>query len=171
MLLSNGRSRFPSILLLALLALSVQGQTNGTEKLITVAVESKRAMDFSAADLAKLPRRTVRVKDHDGKEAIFEGIELYDLLKLAGAPFGTELRGDKLSLFLLVEAADGYKAVFALPEIDKAFTDRVVLVADRRDGQPLSAAEGKLRLVVPDEKRYARWVRQVIRLSIQRSSR
>ena len=38
----------------------------------------------------------------------------------------------------------------------------VVLLADHRDGQPLSTAEGPLRLVVPDEKRHARWVRQGI---------
>ena len=66
-----------------------------------------------------------------------------------------------MALYLLVEAADGYRVVFALPELDPAFTERVVLLADHRDGQPLTPAEGPLRLVVPDEKRQARWVRQV----------
>ena len=66
-----------------------------------------------------------------------------------------------MALYLLVEAADGYRVIFALPELDPAFTERVVLLADHRDGQPLSTAEGPLRLVVPDEKRHARWVRQV----------
>ena len=53
-------------------------------------------------------------------------------------------------MYLLVEAADDYRVVFALPELDPAFTERVILLADRRDGQPLAAAEGPLRLVVPD---------------------
>ena len=66
-----------------------------------------------------------------------------------------------MALYLLVEAADGYRVVFALPELDPAFTERMVLLADHRDGQPLTTTEGPLRLVVPDDKRHARWVRQV----------
>ena len=70
---------------------------------------------------------------------------------------------------LLVEAADGYRAVFALPEIDPACTDRTILLVDRRDGQPLPAQEGPLRIVVPGEKRHSRWVRLVVALKIGRA--
>jgi hypothetical protein len=79
------------------------------------------------------------------------------------------LRGKKLATYLVVEAADGYRVVFALPELDPAYTDKVVLLADRRDGQPLSEKEGKLRIVVPDEKRQTRWARQVISLTVRSS--
>jgi hypothetical protein len=48
-------------------------------------------------------------------------------------------------------------------------TERVVLLADRRDGKTLSATEGPLRVVVPDEKRQGRWVRQVITLTVRRA--
>ena len=65
-----------------------------------------------------------------------------------------KLRGSHMALYLLVEAADGYRVVFALPELDRRFTERVVLLAEHRDGQPLAAAEGPLRLVVPEEKRH-----------------
>jgi hypothetical protein len=71
-----------------------------------------------------------------------------------------------MRLYVLVKARDGYAAVFALPEFDAGFTDRVILLADRRDGHPLDAVEGPLRLVVPDEKRRARWVRQVIDIQV-----
>jgi hypothetical protein len=47
------------------------------------------------------------------------------------------------------------------PELDAAFKDAIVLLADRRDGQPLGSGEGPLRLLVAHEKRQARWVRQV----------
>jgi hypothetical protein len=83
--------------------------------------------------------------------------------------FGEGLRGKSLALFLIVDATDSYRAVFALPELDHAFTERVVLLADRRDGKALSAAEGPLRIVVPDEKRQARWVRQVTALNVRRA--
>ena len=66
-------------------------------------------------------------------------------------------------------AADGYRAVFALPELDSAFTGGLVLLADRVDGRPLPAGVGPLRLVVPDERRHGRWVRQVIAVRVLRA--
>jgi hypothetical protein len=82
---------------------------------------------------------------------------------------GQELRGEFLSLYLQVGAADGYRVIFSLPELDEAFTDRIVLLADRKDGKPLSEPEGPFRVIVPDEKRPARWVRQVVSLTVRRS--
>jgi DMSO/TMAO reductase YedYZ molybdopterin-dependent catalytic subunit len=144
-------------------------QSPALEYSLSVGGEVEHTLKLTAADLAKLPRRTVRAKDHEGKEATFEGAELGEVLKLAGVKFGEQLRGKSLALFLVVDAADNYRAVFALPELDHAFTDRVVLLADKRDGKPLAASEGPLRIVVPDEKRQARWVRQVISLTIRRA--
>jgi DMSO/TMAO reductase YedYZ molybdopterin-dependent catalytic subunit len=123
---------------------------------------------LTLADLASLPRQTVRAKDHEGKEGQFEGVPLCEILTRAGLRLGNDLRGPALALYLVVEASDGYRAVFALPEIDPACTDRVILLADRRDGAPLSAHEGPLQIVVPGEKRHSRWVRQVIALKIGR---
>ena len=74
-----------------------------------------------------------------------------------------------MALYLLVDAADDYRVVFALPEVDPAFTERMVLLADHRDGQPLAVVEGPLRLVAPDEKRPARWVRQVRSCTVHRT--
>ncbi len=87
-------------------------------------------------------------------------------MKLAGVKLGEQLRGKELALFLVVGATDGYRAVFALPELDHAFTDRIILLADRRDGKPLFEKEGPLPIVVPDEKRE---VRQVISFTIRRA--
>jgi len=125
-----------------------------------------KPLTLSAADIARLPRRTVETKDHEGKPGRFEGVVLADVLELAGAPVGDTLRGAQMSKYLLVQAADDYRAVFALAELAPGFTDEVVLLADRRDGQPLGANEGPLRLVVPHDKRQARWVRQVTRLTV-----
>jgi DMSO/TMAO reductase YedYZ molybdopterin-dependent catalytic subunit len=126
-------------------------------------------LTFYASDLATLPRRTLRVRDHNGRESVFEGVALVELLQRAGVPLGKELRGDRMVTYVVVGAADGYRVVFALPEIDPAFSDRPILLADRRDQQPLSAEEGPLRLVVPGEKRQARWVRQVTAVTIRRA--
>jgi hypothetical protein len=56
--------------------------------------------------------------------------------------------------------------VIALPEIDTAFTDKQTVLAFLKDGKPLDDKEGPYRIVIPDEKRMARWVRQVTALKI-----
>jgi len=71
-----------------------------------------------------------------------------------------------LASCLLVEAADGYRVVIALPELDTGFTDKQMVLAFVRDGKPLGEKEGPYRIVIPDEKRMARWVRQVTTLKI-----
>jgi hypothetical protein len=67
---------------------------------------------------------------------------------------------------VIIEAADGYKVAFALAELDSAFTSSKAILADKRDGKPLSAKEGPFRIVVPSDKRPARWVRQVTALRV-----
>jgi hypothetical protein len=85
------------------------------------------------------------------------------------APLGDSLRGRSLGTFVTVEATDGYRVLFSIAELDARFTDRVVIVADAKDGRPLPAAEGPYRLIVPGEKRPARWARQVVRITLGRA--
>jgi DMSO/TMAO reductase YedYZ molybdopterin-dependent catalytic subunit len=162
-----------ALFFIALYVLVVSAQSRPSTAVdysLTVGGEVERPLKLTIADLAKLPRRTARAKERDGRETTFEGVELSAVLKLAGVPFGERLRGTNLALFLIAEAADNYRVVFALPELDPAFADRVILLADRRDGKPLTASEGPLRIVVTDEKRQARWVRQLVSLKIRRAS-
>ena len=144
------------------------GSRTSAPILLQVAGEVAHPLSLSAEELAKLPRQTVQAKGHDGVESQFEGVPLVEILAKAGVPTGKDLRGPAMALYVVVEAADGYRAVFALAELDPAFTDRVVLLADRRDGKPLSARDGPFQIIVPGEKKHARWVRQVIRLKVGR---
>jgi len=151
---------------------AINGQTpqaSATEISLSISGEVERTLKLTSADLGKLPRRTIRAKDHDGKESEYEGSPLIEVLKLAGVKFGEGLRGKNLALYLVVEASDGYRAVYALPELDPAYTDKVIMLVDKRDGKTLDAKEGPLRIVVPDEKMHARWVRQVTGLVIKRA--
>lgn len=145
-----------------------QVAATGGDDIVTIGGEVEKPIKLGRADFSKLARKNVHAKDHNGTESEYEGVALIDLLQLAGVKFGEHLRGKNLALYLVVEAADGYKAVFALPELDPAFTDRVIILADHRDGKPLAGNEAPYRIVVPDEKRQARWVRQVIALTIGR---
>jgi hypothetical protein len=142
------------------------GEQNSSALLLRVIGPDGNELNVTAEDWAKLPRATVKAMDHGGAEVSFEGVPARELLKLAGAPFGQELRGQRLSLYVLAEASDGYKAVYALPEFDPDFTDGLILIADRKNGAALPPKEEQLQMVVPWEKRQARWVRQLIVLRL-----
>jgi hypothetical protein len=160
-----------TILVLATFTFSSAAQTSAkTEPVLHVEVENGKTLDLTAKDLAKFTRRDVKGKDHDGKESVYSGYNLIDILLAAGAKIGKdELKGKELGAYLLVEAADGYKATFAIAEIAPEFTDKVILLADTRDGKPLDAKEGKWQIIVPDDKKHGRWVRQVTALKIRKA--
>jgi hypothetical protein len=120
---------------------------------------------LTAAQLAKAPRVTVNVRDHD-TPATFEGVAVATVLSSAGIQLGDKLRGPRLTEALLAEASDGYQVVFALAELDPAFATREIILADTRDGKPLDAKGGPFRIVAPGDKRPARWIRQVTVLKV-----
>ena len=134
---------------------------------LEVSGEIEHPVKLSARDIAGLPHVTVKTKEHSGEEATFEGVALIQILNIAGMELGEGLRGKALSTYLVVKASDNYQVIFTPPELDPAFTDRVVLLADKKNGSPLPPSEGPLRIVVPDEKRQARWVRNVISISVR----
>ncbi len=155
--------RLPTFLLSAFLllpGLSAMAQT------LEVGGEVRTPLTLQAADLKGFPREKVKAKDKDGVEAEFSGIPLHALLAKAGAASGEQLKGPAISQYVLITAADGYTAVLSLPEIDPLFTDNQVLVADMKDGKPLENAFGSLRLILPKDKRHARWVRQVVKVEV-----
>lgn len=122
---------------------------------------------LTAGDLASLPRVEVRATAH-GNTALFSGVRMADMLRLAGVPIDS-VRGRRAALYVLVSAADGYSAVFSLGELAPDLTGRMALLADQRDGAPLDDEEGPLRLVLPDESRPTRWVRQVTSISVRQA--
>ena len=79
---------------------------------------------------------------------------------------GDGLRGKELADYIVAEATDGYRVVFSLAELDPAFTGTPVIVAQNVDGHPLQPQDGPLRLVVPGDKRQARWVRMLTSISV-----
>ncbi|MGC9952455.1 MAG: molybdopterin-dependent oxidoreductase [Bryobacteraceae bacterium] len=133
---------------------------------LTVDGDIAAPLTLTVADLAKMPRETATLSEMDGSKIAYEGVALTEILRRAGIPFGKEMRGKALAGYLLVEARDGYQVVFSLGELDPGVGGTTVIVADRRDGKPLSAQQGPIRLVVSSDKRPARSVRMVDRLHV-----
>jgi Oxidoreductase molybdopterin binding domain len=146
-----------------------QPATNRPSATLRVTGKVEHVLVLHETDLKVLPRRQLTISDDRGMPVTYEGVPVIEILQRAGAPTGNRLRGAEMKLYLVADASDGYRVVFALPEFDPGFTNQVILLADRRNGHPLSAPEGPFRIVVPDEKRHARWVREVIRLDIQQA--
>lgn len=135
---------------------------------VAVGGEVATPLQLDAAALAKLPRQRVEASAH-GVTGVWEGVALVDLLRAAGAPVGDALRGANLRLYVRIRAADGYRVVYALAELDPGFREATVILADRRDGKPLDAKEGPFRIVAAGEKRPGRWVRNVTAIDLLRA--
>jgi len=131
---------------------------------ITVQTDSGKHV-LGREEIEALPHMKVTASEHSSP-VLFEGVSLKSVLKKAGVTFGESMKGKRLADCVVVEAADGYRVVIALPELDPAFTDKQTLLVFLRDGKRLGEKEGPYRIVIPDEKRMARWVRQVTTLKI-----
>ena len=127
-------------------------------------------LTLSAADLKAMPRTKIEAQD-DNRTVTYEGVLVGEILKRAGATVGEALRGDAVASYVVAHAADGYRAVYALAELDNAFTPSDVIVADTIDGKPLFAYQGPWRLVAPKDLRGARSVRWLDRLEVVRLPR
>jgi hypothetical protein len=127
-----------------------------------------RHITLPAEALQSLPQQTVHVHNpHTKADETYQGVELSLLLARLDAPLGPKLRGKALSMFVVAEGTDKYRAIYSLAEVDPTFHTGTVIVADRENGQPI-AKDGPFKLVNTEDKRPARWVRNLA--SIQLSS-
>jgi DMSO/TMAO reductase YedYZ molybdopterin-dependent catalytic subunit len=149
------------------LTLLASGMLAAQEAPATVQVTGavKQPLTLSADDLAKMPRASVRTTSN-GMETVYEGVWLHEVLKKAGVPQGSELRGKALTSYVLAQAQDGYQVVFSLGELDPAFIDNEILLADTANGTALFGAQGRFRLVVPKDKPGARSIRMLTKLEV-----
>jgi hypothetical protein len=97
------------------------------------AVEHNLKLSF--ADLARFPSHSLCATDELGKESLFEGVLVAEILKSAGVKFGKDLRRKRLADYLLAETpADGYRVVFALG-VDPIYIYKNTLVKNRDSGR------------------------------------
>ncbi len=115
--------------------------------------------------MKELPVHQARIVDHEGEEASYTGAWLSDVLKLNELVRSIEKRA-QVNSYVYVTAADGYTALIALPECDSSFRERPALLAWLKNAQPLNAHDGPFQIIVPDDRKHARDVRQVIRLEV-----
>ncbi len=116
--------------------------------------------------LRALPVHGATITERDGSQATYQGAWLGEVLD-AGCDSTARLdKHGSLRAVVKVTAADGFVAVVALAEALHDFSERPVLLAWSRNGQPLSERHGPLQLVLPDDRKPGRNVRQVKLLEV-----
>jgi hypothetical protein len=131
----------------------------------TVAVEP---LPFDPAAWKSLPRTTLRLKE-DGKDVTYAGVPLCVVLeaKLKGRPEMAAWRS-LADAVLLVRAADDYQAAVSAVAVAMDPKGERHLLALERDGKPLDAGQGPVKLVIPGDPAHVRWVRMVSGIDLVR---
>ena len=158
--------RIAAVLLCLLPAFAATAEDPQT--LLTITQKGSVLGTFSLAALEAVGAVVVTVEDDSGQSSDYTGVPISKLLESVGVPLGKSVRGERLSDFVMVRALDGYRVLFSLAETDPTFRERTLLICYRKDSGPLPGKEGPLRAVVADEKRHARWVRQVTAIELGR---
>jgi DMSO/TMAO reductase YedYZ molybdopterin-dependent catalytic subunit len=146
-------------------AQSSTAQSASPAAALTISGAVDKPLSLSLDDLAKLSHTTLKVT-HNGKDEIFDGVPLWDLLKQAGVPPSSTPHLAHLGFAVVAIGSDGYHVAFALAELNPEFNDSGILVADKLDSQPIGAKLGPLRLIVPHDKKEGRWVRNFISIEV-----
>jgi hypothetical protein len=171
------RIKLPRIILVAVLlisaGLSAQQAGSGSTAASTAIKPSLtlKSPDHDAvelSDLKSLPHISITVHNpHTNADETYSGVRLADLLAKIGAALGSNLRGAALARYIVATGTDGYKAVLALAEVDPSFHPGEVIVADAMDGKPLDEHNGPFKLVVTEDKRPARAVRNLVSIELR----
>jgi hypothetical protein len=155
-------------LLFVALVLTLASFAQAPEPSLQITGSGIPAVRISEQELSRMPRLTLDVREpHKGEMQHYEGVRLSDLLAKVGVPLGEKLRGRGLATYVVAKASDGYAVVYSIAELDPAMTDNQVIVADTMNGKPLEPKEGPFKIVVPGDKRPARWIRMLTSLQIE----
>ena len=141
---------------------------SGGSTLLLSALPYHEDLSLTAADLKALPHVSAGIHNpHTNADESYSGVRLSDLLAKMDAPLGTELHGFALASYIVATGSDGYQAIFSLAEVDPSFHPGEILVADTMNGAPLDATTGPFRLVVTEDKRPARSVRNLVEIELK----
>jgi hypothetical protein len=152
--------------LFAFLSIDAAAQTAlADQSAIRVIAEGHAAIALDRAALAAMPRISVTAAAHHEPPSQWQGVSLRSIVQKAGAPSGEQLRGHAMTTIVRITASDHYQVVFSLAELDPMLGDEQAILADTQDGHPI-AKDGPYRIIVPNDKRPARWIRNVTTIEV-----
>ena len=125
-----------------------------------------KTVTLTPEEVAALPHKTVSVfNSHTKANETYLGVALVDLLAKIGVPRGEEVKGKLFMTAVIAEGTDKYSVLYALAEVDPSIHTGDVIVADSVDGHKLGK-DGAFKMVSTEERRPARWVRNLNEISV-----
>jgi hypothetical protein len=125
-----------------------------------------KSITLSPEEFTALPHKTVSVFNaHSKTNEEYSGVALTDLLAKVGVPLGEKVRGKLFLTGIIAEGTDNYQVLYALAEVDPSIHAGEVLVADSVDHHKLEK-DGAFKMVSTEEKRPARWVRNLASITV-----
>lgn len=143
-------------------AIGVKAQISG----ITITGDDITPTTITKSMFTDMKQVIIMAKGHDDKVHRYSGVTFSDILAKAGVMLGDSAKRKTILSYVIVTAADNYKAIYTLSEIDPLFANRSIILADRADKKPLPAEDGPFQIIVPGEKKHGRWVRQVTGIQV-----
>ncbi|WP_263384645.1 molybdopterin-dependent oxidoreductase [Granulicella arctica] len=161
----------------ACISTHLAGQTGGMEThqhakadpstVLSITEPDGKTLTLSPADFKAMPHKTVTVQnEHTKTSETYTGVPLTDLLTRVNIPVGKDLHGPAFVLYILAEGTDHYRVLYSLSEVDAVDHTGDVIVADTLNGAPLTT-DGAFKLVSSEDKRPARWVRNLTAITVK----
>lgn len=132
---------------------------------LTVEGRVAKRLYLTPTDFRSFSRSTVRIIQSPGNTDVYEGVPLIEILRKAGAPIGGQNK-EELRTYVEAISSNGSRVIFSLAELDPAFTESNILVADTLNGTPSPQAE--LILVAGTDKVTLRSVQHLITIRVRR---
>jgi hypothetical protein len=130
-----------------------------TQFAVSGAVQHPGTFDLAALQALPVVTRTVGT-------SVYTGVSLFDFLNTTvGLVTNSAVKNDSLGLYVVATGSDGYKAAFALGELDPAFGNQPDLIAYTQNGAPLTTT-GFARIVVPNDVKAGRYVSNLISIEV-----
>jgi hypothetical protein len=133
---------------------------------LTIKTYDGKTLNFTPDEFAALPHKSVAVFNaHTKTNETYSGVMLADLLGKASVPLGESVRGKLFMIGVVAEGMDNYSVLYSLAEVDPSIHTGDVIVADTLDGQKLGK-DGAFKMISSEERRPARWVRNLTSISV-----
>lgn len=125
-----------------------------------------RSITLSPEEFAALSHKTVSVFNaHSKTNEKYSGVPLTDLLAKVGVPLGEKVQGKLFLIGIVAEGTDHYQVLYTLAEADPSIHTGDVIVADAVDDHKMEK-DGAFKIVSTEEKRPARWVRNLASITV-----
>jgi DMSO/TMAO reductase YedYZ molybdopterin-dependent catalytic subunit len=125
-------------------------------------------LPFDPTRLEGFEKAEVKVTE-DGRTVTYSGVALASLLEKQEKGSATMPGLRSLSdAVLLVRGSDGYQAAVSAASVAMDPKGGRYLLAVARDGKPLEKGQGPARLIVPDDPKHVRWVKDVVKIRLVR---